>query len=113
MAVAMKYIESAVAWMSVRISALEASATKAVSKDQVHVDTEIKAIMQRVNTLELATSGGGGVSASAPAISLVHCRGCTYKRETTSRRCSETLSEKLPEKRPEDEQKTIRKRMKR
>ena len=80
--VAMQEVESAVAAISLRVSALEAHANKVVTQDQVALQTEIKTVEQRISRLEATVAGGSGASGSASTPSGTLTRGYLPEKNT-------------------------------
>ena len=80
-AMTMQDVESAVATISQRVSALEAHANKVATQDHVTFQTQVKAIEERLNTME--KSGTGSSSTTAPSGTLT--RGSVPEKNTIPR----------------------------
>ena len=70
--VTMQDVESAVATRSQRVSALEAHPNKVVTQDPVTVQTHIKAIEQRLSTMEKRSAGSSSTTAQGGTLTRGH-----------------------------------------
>ena len=61
----MQDVESAVATISQRVSALEAHANKVATQDHVTLQTQIKAIEERLNAMEKSSTGSSSTTAQS------------------------------------------------